>query len=91
MSAPENTAAHPAVTAWLKCPAADDWPHCIDRLITATWQGIAIGWPLYQGESFEIYRLEDSTVVTEEDLPTEQALALEWKSIQMPGPLAWQS
>ena len=66
--------------AWQRTPAADHWGRVV-AIFLAEWNGITIGWPEGEGnERFEIFRVADSTIVTEAELPSREAQALDWRT-----------
>ncbi len=80
---PANGQLLAALAAWGKCPDANDWGP-VETMLLATWRDIEIGWP--QGahsEMFSIFRIADSSVVTEEELSGREALALDWRYFQV--------
>jgi hypothetical protein len=81
-----ETTIHQAVNAWILSPCADDWPRTIDAISIATWRGEEIVWPQFEGESFQIVRL-DGTEVSEDELSSEKANRLHWRFVEIEPPL----
>jgi hypothetical protein len=65
--------------AWQRCPASDAWARPVE-IRTATWNGEAIGQPAGEdGEAFDIFRVGDSSVITEDELTSAEACRLDWQ------------
>ena len=76
-----------AMQAWQRCPGARVWDGAIDSMLLARWNDEDIGWPSFEGEVLLIFRLSDSTVIEDEELPCEEALSLRWEKFELNPPL----
>jgi hypothetical protein len=74
-----------ALASWQRCPDRDVWGDQIDTLLIAKWRGTDIAWPVFEGESFAIFRISDSTVVDEGELSSDEAHALSWQVFPLEG------
>jgi hypothetical protein len=70
--------------AWGRSPGAMSWPTTMDTLLVADLKGQPVFWPSFEGESFDIVRLSDSTIVDEEELPDPGVLT--WRVVRLPVP-----
>lgn len=76
-----------AVDAWQRCADCTSWPKSIDTLLLLNWQGQEIAWPMFDTEGFSIFRVADSSVVDEEDLPSVEGL--DWSAVSFSPPVTW--
>jgi hypothetical protein len=83
------TKVNQAIEAWRLSAHADEWTRSIDTILITKWRGSDLAWPLFDCESFDIIRIDDSSIVAHAELETCEALALEWQCHKLCPPVTW--